>query len=110
MFRSIAVAVVCLLAAAFSPAVAAARPAADADLDRVAADTAVLRDPTGRWTLDDVRKHSDRLQHRGFLTIDVRALEDAKRIAESARAAVHGAEIPHSSAESGVVTVRVVVA
>ena len=34
-------------------------------------------------------------------------LEDAKRIAESARAAVHAAEIPHPTAESGVVTVSV---
>jgi diguanylate cyclase (GGDEF)-like protein len=73
VFRSIAVAVVCLLAATFSPAVAASRPAIDASLDRVAADTAVLRDPTGHWTLDDVRKHSDRFQHRGTLPIDVRA-------------------------------------
>jgi diguanylate cyclase (GGDEF)-like protein len=34
-------------------------------------------------------------------------LEDAKRIAESARAAVHAAEIPHPTAESGFVTVSV---
>jgi len=79
VFRSIVV-VVCLLAAAVSPAVAAARPATDADLDRVAADTAVLRDPSGRWTLDDVRKHSDRFQHRGSLPIDVRASEFAPSV------------------------------
>jgi len=60
VFRSLAVVVVCLLTAAFSPTIAAARPTADSALGSSLDLTAVLRDPTGRWTLDDVRKHGDR--------------------------------------------------
>jgi diguanylate cyclase (GGDEF)-like protein len=70
VFRSIALVVVCLLTAAFSPAIAAPRPGPDLAIGGTQADAAALRDPTGRWTLDDVRKRGDRFR-RGGLPVDI---------------------------------------
>jgi diguanylate cyclase (GGDEF)-like protein len=57
-----------------TPAVALSRPStADAAEQSVVADTMVLRDPTGNWQLDDVRKRSDRFQPRSKLSLNLSA-------------------------------------
>jgi diguanylate cyclase (GGDEF)-like protein len=56
-----------------TPALASARPAPTADSQAYPADTVELRDPTGRWTLDDVRRHDDRFVVPAKLPIAVAA-------------------------------------
>ncbi len=64
---------VCFLAVSLMPALASARPAPGAGAQAVAADTAVLRDPTSRWQLDDVRKLGNKFVVRSKLPIAVGA-------------------------------------